>query len=59
LARFIADNPFDKAGVTLEPYVASLPRTDFVAENDGITVMQIGRKNMMRSPDGSWSSVDD
>jgi cellulose synthase operon protein YhjU len=59
LARFIADNPFDKASVTLEPYVASLPQTDFVAENDGITVMQIGRQNMMRSPDGSWSSVDD
>jgi len=59
LARFIADNPFDKARLALEPYVASLPQTDFVAENNGITVMQIGRESMMRSPDGSWSSLSD
>jgi cellulose synthase operon protein YhjU len=59
LARFVADNPFDKASLNLAPYLASLPQTDLVAENDGITVMQIGRQSMMRSPDGSWSSVAD
>jgi len=29
-----------------------------LAENDGTTVVQIGRQYMMRSPDGAWSSLD-
>jgi cellulose synthase operon protein YhjU len=59
LARFIANNPFDDAAVSLEPYVTSLPQTDFVAENNGITVMQVDRRNLMRAPDGAWSTLDE
>jgi cellulose synthase operon protein YhjU len=59
LARFIADNPFDDANMNLDRYIKALPTTDFVAENNGITVMQIGRRSLMRSPDGAWSSLDE
>ncbi len=59
LARFIADNPFDDLNLSLEPYIKSLPQTDFVAENNGITVMQIDRRSLMRSPDGAWSTLED
>jgi hypothetical protein len=34
-----------------------LPQADFVAENNGTTVMQVGGESMMRSPDGAWSSL--
>jgi len=58
LARFIAEDPFDDVNLNLERYTASLPQTPFVAENDGITVMQIDGRNLMRSPDGAWSTLD-
>jgi cellulose synthase operon protein YhjU len=59
LARFIADNPFDDLNLSLEPYIKSLPQTDFVAENNGITVMQIDSRSLMRTPDGEWSPLDE
>lgn len=58
LSRFIADNPFAKPSLSLATYTQGLPQTDFVAENDGTTVLQIGRQYMMRTPDGAWSSLD-
>jgi cellulose synthase operon protein YhjU len=58
LSRFIADNPFAKPSLSLASYTQGLPPTDFVAENDGTTVVQIGRRYMMRSPDGAWASLD-
>jgi hypothetical protein len=58
LSRFIADEPFAKPDLDLSPYTDALPQTSFVAENNGTTVMQVGHGYMMRSPDGSWSSLD-
>ena len=58
LSRLIATNPFDKPAVSLDPYTAALPQADFVAENNGTTVVQVGTHYMMRSPDGAWSSVE-
>ncbi|MGC1728796.1 MAG: cellulose biosynthesis protein BcsG [Steroidobacteraceae bacterium] len=58
LSRFIADDPFAGPVASLDPYVSALPRADFVAENNGTTVIQAGAHYMMRSPDGDWSSLD-
>jgi cellulose synthase operon protein YhjU len=58
LSRFIADDPFAGPLATLDPYVGELPRDDFVAENNGTTVIEAGTHYMMRSPDGAWSSLD-
>jgi cellulose synthase operon protein YhjU len=58
LSRFIADNPFAKPAVNLDAYASALPQADFVAENNGTTVMQVGNQYMMRSPDGAWSSLE-
>ena len=58
LARFSADDPFNKPSLNLEPYTTGLPRADFVAENNATTVMQLGAEYMMRSPDGTWTSLD-
>lgn len=55
LSRFLADDPFAKSNLNLATYTQNLPQTDFVAENDGTLVMQIGRDFMMRTPDGDWS----
>jgi cellulose synthase operon protein YhjU len=59
LARFIADNPFDDVNPSLERYTTALPQTPFVAENNGITVMRLDRRSLMRSPDGTWSTLDE
>src|SRR5262249_30126110 len=41
LARLISSNPFDKPLASFETYTESLPQSDFVAENNGTTVMQV------------------
>jgi cellulose synthase operon protein YhjU len=58
LSRLIASNPFAKPLADLDEYTHTLPQTDFVAENNGTTVIQAGAHYMMRSPDGAWSSLD-
>lgn len=58
LSRFISHNPFAAPVASLGDYVETLPRTAFVAENNGTTVIQAGTHYMMRSPDGAWSSLD-
>jgi cellulose synthase operon protein YhjU len=58
LARLISSNPFDKPLGSLDTYTESLPQSDFVAENNGTTVMQVGTRYMMRSPDGAWTGLD-
>jgi hypothetical protein len=58
LSRLIATNPFDKPASSLDPYTGALPQTDFVAENNGTTVVQVGTHYTMRSPDGAWSSLE-
>jgi len=58
LARFIAYDPFDAGTLRLDSYVQDLAQTDFVAENNGITVLHVGDEDMMRTPDGSWSRLD-
>jgi cellulose synthase operon protein YhjU len=58
LARCIAYDPFDMGTLRPETYTEDLPQTDFVAENNGITVLRSGGRDMMRTPDGSWSQLD-
>lgn len=58
LSHLIAHSPFSKPTASLEEYTQSLPGADFVAENNGTTVMQVGNHYMMRSPDHTWSSLD-
>jgi cellulose synthase operon protein YhjU len=58
LARFIAENPFVKPMPSLAGYTRALQQSDFVAENNGTTVMAVGGQYMMRSPDGAWSSLE-
>jgi cellulose synthase operon protein YhjU len=58
LSRVIADNPFAKPSLSLAGYTQGLPQTDSVAENEGTTVMRVGKQYMMRTPDGSWSPWD-
>jgi hypothetical protein len=58
LSRLIATNPFDKPVSSLDPYTDALPQTDFVAENNATTVVQVGTRYTMRSPDGAWSSLE-
>ncbi len=59
LSRFIANDPFTGFGSSLDDYTRTLPQDeDFVAENNGTTVMQVGTHQMMRSPDGAWSALD-
>jgi cellulose synthase operon protein YhjU len=58
LSRLIATNPFDQPVSSLDPYTHGLPQADFVAENNGTTVVQVGTHYMMRSPDGAWSSLE-
>jgi len=58
LARLISSNPFDAPLASFSTYTESLPQSDFVAENNGTTVMQVGTRYMMRSPDGAWSGLD-
>ena len=58
LSRFIADNPFDKPEMKMSSYTSALPQSDFVAENNSTTVIQIGTQYMMRSPDGAWTNLD-
>ena len=58
LSRLIATSPFDTPLSSLDRYTAALPQADFVAENNGTTVVQVGTHDMMRSPDGAWSSLE-
>jgi cellulose synthase operon protein YhjU len=58
LVRLIADNPFGKQSLRLDAYVNALPQVSSVAENNGTTVMQVAGQYMMRSPDGTWSSLE-
>ncbi len=58
LSRFIANDPFAGSS-SLDDYTRALPQDEeFVAENNGTTVMQVGTHQMMRSPDGAWSALD-
>jgi cellulose synthase operon protein YhjU len=57
LARFIADDPFANPLPGLGSYTQALDSSDFVAENNGTTVMAVGAEYMMRSPDGAWTSL--
>ncbi len=57
LARFIADNPFADPMPSLDGYTQALRESEFVAENNGTTVMEVGGQYMMRSPDGAWTSL--
>ncbi len=58
LSRFIATSPYEKPDTGLDSYVQGLPRAEFVAENNGTTVVQVGAGYMMRSPDGAWSTLE-
>jgi hypothetical protein len=58
LSRLIANNPFRKSIEIFDEYTAALPQTDFVAEKNATTVIQVGNRYMMRSPDGAWSDLD-
>ncbi|HEV2286015.1 MAG TPA: cellulose biosynthesis protein BcsG, partial [Steroidobacteraceae bacterium] len=58
LSRFIGHNPYAAPVAGFGDYVGTLPQTPFVAENNGATVIQAGAHFMLRSPDGSWSSLD-
>ena len=58
LSRFIANSPYEQQGSSLDTYVQGLPQSDFVAENNGTTVLQAGGRYMMRSPDGAWSPLE-
>ena len=58
LSRLISHNPFAAPVTSLGEYVDTLPQTPFVAENNGTTVLQAGTHDMMRQPDGAWSSLD-
>jgi len=58
LSRFISNDPYAKPVASLEDYLGALPQADFVAENNGTTVIQAGTHYLMRSPDGAWSSLD-
>ena len=58
LSRLIADNPFAKQSVRLDAYTNALPQVPSVAENNGTVVMRIAGQYMMRSPDGTWSSLE-
>jgi len=55
LSRLMMRNPFEDALPDMQSYVADLPRTDFVAENDKTVVVQHGSRYYIRQPDGSWS----
>jgi cellulose synthase operon protein YhjU len=58
LRRLIADNPFSKPLPSLGAYTQALHQSDFIAENNGTTVMAVAGQYMMRSPDGAWSSLE-
>lgn len=58
LSQLISNNPFVSPPPSFEAYTGSLPHNEFVAENDGTVVLQVGTHYMMRSPDGAWSSLD-
>jgi len=58
LSQLISHNPFASPPENLDAYTGSLPHSDFVAENNGTTVLRAGNHYMMRSPDGTWSSLD-
>jgi cellulose synthase operon protein YhjU len=58
LSRLIGHNPYAAPAAGYGDYVATLPRTPFVAENNGTTVIQAGSHFMMRAPDGGWTSLD-
>ena len=58
LSRFLKDDPFAKPSLDLAPYTENLPQTNFVAENEGTVMLQIGERFMMRTPDGEWSAWD-
>ena len=55
LARIVANDPYAAADRTAVNYARALPSTEFVAENDGAIVMQMGGHVLTRTPDGSWS----
>jgi hypothetical protein len=57
LSRLIANDPFDKAAGKLDRFAEDLPRADFVAENNGTTVLQVGTQYALRSADGAWSRL--
>jgi cellulose synthase operon protein YhjU len=58
LARCIAFDPFDMGTLRPEAYTQDLPQTEFVAENNGITVVRGGAQDLVRTPDGQWSRLD-
>jgi hypothetical protein len=58
LSRLIADNPFAKSDLSLAGYTQGLPQTQSVAENEGTTIMLVGKQYMMRTPDGAWAPWD-
>lgn len=55
LSRFVAHNPFEEVLPDMQEYVAGLPQTDFVAENDRTVVVRHGSRYYIRMPDGGWN----
>lgn len=55
ISNFVAQSPFDSSHPSLEEYVADLPQTDFVSENEGMVMMRLNGRDMLRNPDLSWS----
>ncbi|MGJ8668308.1 MAG: cellulose biosynthesis protein BcsG [Oceanococcus sp.] len=54
LARFVSLSPFAVDAPPLQNYVDKLPRTRYVAENNGMVVMSNRSQFLQRDPNGHW-----
>lgn len=54
LARFLAKSPFDGDGFDVAAYVADLPETVFVSENEDVVLMRSGTGYKLKQGKADW-----
>lgn len=54
VARLLADSPYSAAGFTAANYAKGLPTTPFVAENEGIAILQRDGQYLWRQGKSGW-----
>ncbi len=54
IARMLDKSPFDANGFVPEDYLADMPTTEFVAENEGVVMMRRGDTYFLREDKEGW-----
>lgn len=57
IARLIERSPYGESGFDPAEYVAELPATDYVAENEGIVMLRKGNRYLLKQGKEEWQEI--